>query len=168
MATSSPLWATGFAVAFQRASGAVAAAVELQESLTSEESASSGLRVRMGLHTGEAVERDDDYFGPTVNRTARIMAMAHGGQFLLSTSTAGLVQTVDTVDLGEYQLRGLARPERLYQVVKVGLERDFPPLRGDKDIAHNLPAARCPPGRRPGPDGARGSVRFLRTGSGGC
>ncbi len=131
----------GFGAAFQRASDAIAAAVELQESFTSEEWASSGLRVRIGVHTGEAVERDGDYFGPTVNRAARIMGLAHGGQILLSAATVILAQVFDTVELGEYQLRGLARPERLYQVVQAGLERDFPPLRGDKDIAHNLPAA---------------------------
>jgi predicted ATPase/class 3 adenylate cyclase len=130
----------GFAVAFQRASEAVAAAVEVQETLTAEEWASSGLRVRMGLHTGEAAERDGDYFGPTVNRTARIMALAHGGQVLISSVTAGLVPGFETVQLGDYQLRGLARPERLYQVIAAGIPREFPPLRGDQATAHNLPA----------------------------
>jgi predicted ATPase/class 3 adenylate cyclase len=131
----------GFAVAFQRASQAVAAAVELQESLAGEEWATNGLRVRMGVHTGEAVERDGDYFGPTVNRTARIMALAHGGQILLSRATADLVPELDTVELGEYQLRGLTRPERLYQVVAAGLPRKFRPLRGDQATANNLPKA---------------------------
>jgi predicted ATPase/class 3 adenylate cyclase len=131
----------GFAVAFERASEAVAAAVELQESFTSEEWASRGLRVRLGLHTGEAVERDGDYFGPTVNRAARIMALAHGGQILLSTATAVLAPGFETVDLGEYQLRGMARPERLHQVVKLGLARDFPPLRAERAAVHNLPVA---------------------------
>ncbi len=91
----------GFGVAFQRASEAVAAAVKLQESFTGDEWASVGLRVRMGVHTGEAVERDADYFGPNVNRTARIMALAHGGQILISTVTAGLLAGFDTVELGE-------------------------------------------------------------------
>jgi predicted ATPase/class 3 adenylate cyclase len=131
----------GFAVAFQRASETVAAAVELQETLASEEWSASGLRVRMGLHTGEAAERDGDYFGPALNRTARIMALAHGGQILLSAVTTSLVPELDTVDMGEYRLRGLARPERLYQVVAAGLPREFPPLRGDQATAHNLPAA---------------------------
>jgi predicted ATPase/class 3 adenylate cyclase len=131
----------GFAVAFQRASEAVTAAVELQEILAGEEWASSRLRVRMGLHTGEAAEREGDYFGPAVNRTARIMALAHGGQILLSRATADLVPEVDTVDLGEYQLRGLARPERLFQVLAAGLPIEFPLLRGDQAAAHNLPAA---------------------------
>jgi predicted ATPase len=132
----------GFAVAFQRASEAVAAAVEVQESLTADEWAASGLRVRMGVHTGEAAERDGDYFGPTVNRAARIMALAHGGQILLSRAVADLVPEMDTLDLGEYQLRGLPRPERLYQVIAAGIPREFPPLGGDQGTAHNLPAAR--------------------------
>jgi predicted ATPase/class 3 adenylate cyclase len=131
----------GFAVAFQRASEAVSAAVEVQETLAGDERASSGLRVRMGVHTGEAVERDGDYFGPTVNRAARIMGLAHGGQILVSSLTAGLVESVETVDLGEHRLRGLSRPERLYQVVAAGLPREFPPLHGDQASAHNLPAA---------------------------
>jgi predicted ATPase/class 3 adenylate cyclase len=130
----------GFAVAFQRASEAVAAAVELQETLVGEEWVSSGLRLRMGLHTGEAAERDGDYFGPTVNRAARIMGLAHGGQILLSAVTAAIVPEFETVELGEYQLRGLTRPERLHQLVKTGLERDFPALRGDPGTAHNLSA----------------------------
>ncbi len=115
----------GFAVAFQRASEAVAAAVELQETLAGEDWAASGVRVRMGLHTGEAVERDGDYFGPTVNRTARIMALAHGGQILASAVTVGLVPALETMDLGEYLLRGVARPELLHQVVAGGLPREF-------------------------------------------
>jgi predicted ATPase/class 3 adenylate cyclase len=130
----------GFAVAFQRASRALAAAVELQEALAGEEWASSGLRVRIGAHTGEAIERDGDYFGPTVNRAARIMALAHGRQILLSAVTAGLVPEFETVELGGYQLRGLARPERVHQVVAAGLPREFPPLHGDSGTAHNLPA----------------------------
>jgi predicted ATPase/class 3 adenylate cyclase len=130
----------GFAVAFERATEAVAAAVELQESLNGEDWASTGLRVRMGVHTGEAVERDGDYFGPAVNRSSRIMGLAHGGQILLSAVTAALVPEFETVELGDYQLRGLVRPEQVHQLVKAGLERDFPPLRGDSGTANNLPA----------------------------
>jgi predicted ATPase len=131
----------GFGVAFARASDAVAAAVELQTSFARDEPSSNALRVRMGVHTGEAVERDGDYFGPTVNRTARIMALAYGGQIVLSAATAALIQGFDTVDLGEYQLRGLSRPERLHQVIEAGLARDFPPLQAERGPAHNLPAA---------------------------
>ena len=70
------------------------------------------LRVRMGLHTGEAEERDGDYFGPAVNRAARVMAVGHGGQVLLAAVTAGLVDGVDLVDLGEHRLRDLSGPSR--------------------------------------------------------
>jgi class 3 adenylate cyclase len=130
----------GFGVAFERASEAVAAAADLQEALTGERAAGR-LRVRMGMHTGEAYERAGDYLGPTVNRAARIMALAHGGQILLSTATAVLASGFEAVELGEYQLRGMARPERLYQVVRAGLELDFPPLRAESGSAHNLPGA---------------------------
>jgi class 3 adenylate cyclase len=131
----------GFAVAFQRVSDAVAAAVELQSSLTGGDRVLDQLRVRMGLHTGDVVERDGDYFGPAVNRAARIMGLAHGGQILVSSVTAGLAEHVEGVDVGEHRLRGLTRPERLYQIVGPGLPREFPPLRGDLGSAHNLPAA---------------------------
>jgi class 3 adenylate cyclase len=87
------------------ASSAVAAAVEAQKSLSSDRFATVGLRVRMGLHTGVAVERDGDYFGPTVNRAARIMAAGHGGQVLLSATTRRLVAGLDTVDLGDHRLQ---------------------------------------------------------------
>ena len=76
----------------------------------------SALPVRMGLHTGEAESRDGDYFGPTLNRAARVMDAGHGGQVLVSSATAGLVSGRDLVDLGEHQLKGLETPERIFQV----------------------------------------------------
>lgn len=72
--------------------------------------------MRMGLHTGEAELRDGDYFGPTLNRVARIMDAGHGGQILLSAAAAGLVPDLETTDLGSHSLKGLATPERLVQV----------------------------------------------------
>ena len=91
------------------------------------------LRVRMGLHAGEAAVREGDYFGPTLNRTARLMSAGHGGQVLLSAAAAALV--VDSLpdgatlqDLGEHQLKGLGRPERVYQLSYPGLPASFPPL----------------------------------------
>jgi class 3 adenylate cyclase len=79
------------------------------------------LRVRMGLHAGEAGQRGDDYFGPTVNRTARIMSAGHGGQVLLSAAAAALVADrlpsgATLRDLGEHRLKDLGRPERVFQV----------------------------------------------------
>ena len=95
--------------------------------------------MRMGLHTGEAVERGGDYFGPTVNRTARLMAVAHGGQVLLSGATRQLVSDVDLVDLGEHRLRDLSRPERLFQLAAPGLWTEFPALRSLDAFSGNLP-----------------------------
>src|SRR5207248_5371238 len=86
-----------------------------------------------GLHVGEAAAREGDYFGPTLNRAARIMSAGHGGQVLLSAAAAALV--IDGLpngstlrDLGEYQLKGLGRPERVFQLVHPDLEPSFPPL----------------------------------------
>jgi predicted ATPase/class 3 adenylate cyclase len=91
------------------------------------------LRVRMGIHSGEAATREGDYFGPTLNRAARIMSAGHGGQVLLSAAAAALV--VDELpagcalrDLGEHQLKGLGRAERVFQLLHPDLEASFPPL----------------------------------------
>lgn len=101
------------------------------------------LRVRMGLHTGVAELRANDYFGNVPNRAARIMSVAHGGQVLLSEATAALVRHrlpagVSLREMGEFRLRGLLRPERLLQVVALGLRGDFPLLVSIN--ANNLPA----------------------------
>ncbi|MDQ4028970.1 MAG: adenylate/guanylate cyclase domain-containing protein, partial [Actinomycetota bacterium] len=102
------------------------------------------LQVRMGVHAGEAEVRDGDYFGPTVIRAARIMAVAHGGQVLLSATAAALVidQLPDgaTVrDLGEHRLKDLGRPERVFQLVERDLVSDFPPLPTLNRRPNNLP-----------------------------
>jgi predicted ATPase len=102
------------------------------------------LRVRMGLHTGEAELRDGDYFGQTLNRAARIMSAGHGGQILLSAITADLVREqlpkdVSLLELGEHYLKGLARPEKIYQQVAPGLQKDFSPLNSISTARNNLP-----------------------------
>ena len=74
------------------------------------------LPVRMGIATGEAELRGEDYFGPALNRAARVMAAGHGGQILVAASTAAVVSGVDLVDLGEHRLRDLSGVEHLYQV----------------------------------------------------
>ena len=117
----------GMCAAFSSAPEAVAAAVLAQERL--------GLPVRMGLHTGEAELRDGDYFGPTLNRAARIMDAGHGGQVLMSGSTAALVSDVARIDLGEHRLKGLPSPERIVQVGTDG----FAPLRAAGTVRGNLP-----------------------------
>jgi predicted ATPase len=90
----------------------------------------------MGLHTGEVEERAGDYLGSAVNRAARLMAVAHGGQVVCSSVTAGLVDGAVMVDLGEHRLRDLSMPQRVFQL---GDDR-FPPLRSLEAFASNLPA----------------------------
>lgn len=102
------------------------------------------LRVRMALHTGEAEIRDGDYFGSTLNRAARMMAVGAGGQSLLSQTTAAVVQDqlpkqVALRDLGEHRLKDLVRPEHIYQVVVPELPETFPPLKSLSAFPHNLP-----------------------------
>ncbi|MDQ3912403.1 MAG: protein kinase [Actinomycetota bacterium] len=92
------------------------------------------LEVRMALHTGATEERDGDYFGPPVNRVARLLSAGHGGQILLSAVTYGLVRDnlepeVELQDLGEHRLKDLRYPERIFQLVAPGLPSDFPSLR---------------------------------------
>ena len=125
----------GFAIAFQRASDAVSAAVDCQRALRT-----AGLpAVRMGLHTGEAVEREGDYFGPAVNRAARVMAVGHGGQVLVSGATEQVLTEVELRDLGEHRLRDLSRPVRIFQLLAPGLLDEFPRLHSLDSLPGNLP-----------------------------
>ncbi len=104
------------------------------------------LRVRMALHAGTAEERDGDYFGPPVNRVARLLAIAHGGQVLLSLTAATLVRDLlpagaSLLPLGEHSLKDLASPESVAQLLHPDLPADFPPLRSLEKAGpkHNLP-----------------------------
>lgn len=124
-----------FVVAFARASDAVACALELQLTVR------PPIRIRIGLHTGEIQLRDPgNYAGPTINRTARLRDLAHGGQTVLSGATEPLV--IDRLpdgawltELGEHPLRDLPRPERVVQLNHPDLRTDFPPLRVANDVA---------------------------------
>jgi predicted ATPase/class 3 adenylate cyclase len=133
-----------FAV-FGRASDAVAAAAALQGALCAEVwPTPQPLRVRLALHTGEADLRDGDYYGAAVNRCARLRAIAHGGQVLLSQATYDLVRDalpggVRVRDAGEHRLTDLIRPERVFQLLRADLPADFPPLRSLDAYPHNLP-----------------------------
>ncbi len=136
----------GFHAAFEASSDAVAAALAGQQALLAETwPAETGpLRVRMGLHTGESRPRAGDYYGSEVNRAARIMGIAHGGQVLLSEATAALLRSariaqLSLSDLGEHRLRGLAVAERIFQVHHPALPADFPPLKSLSVYKHNLP-----------------------------
>jgi predicted ATPase/class 3 adenylate cyclase len=124
-----------FFVAFVRASDAIAAAVSAQRSLASGRWPEGvEVRVRIGVHTGEAQVRLGDYVGLDVHRAARICAAGHGGQVLISSSTRELVadelpSDVALRDLGEHRLKDLDRPERLFQLAADDLPADFAPLR---------------------------------------
>jgi predicted ATPase/class 3 adenylate cyclase/DNA-binding CsgD family transcriptional regulator len=129
-----------FVIAFARASDAVACALELQRAPL------APVRLRIGVHTGKVQLRDEDaYAGPTINRTARLRDLAHGGQTVLSGATGGIV--IDRLpagawltDLGIHQLRDLPRPERVVQLCHPDLRNEFPPLRTSEiGATHNLP-----------------------------
>ncbi|WP_081396250.1 helix-turn-helix transcriptional regulator [Mycobacterium colombiense] len=124
-----------FVVAFARATEATACALELQRAPL------APIRLRIGVHTGEVQLRDEsNYVGPTINRTARLRDLAHGGQTVLSGTTEDLV--VDALppnawltDLGRHELRGVARPERVAQLCHPDIRNEFPPLRAPKPVA---------------------------------
>ena len=121
----------GFAAAFGTAADAVATAEAAQAVLVGLD----GISVRMGLNTGEAHERDGNYFGPALNRTARLMAAGHGGQVLLSGVTAELLPSLALRNLGEHQLRDLGTPVQVFQLG----HDDFPALRTLDQLPTNLP-----------------------------
>src|SRR5512141_973062 len=130
---------------FPEAGAAVAAAIDAQRALAAHEWPADGaVRVRMGLHSGEAHLAGDDYGGFEVNRAARVAAAGHGGQVVLSEPTrllaeAVLTDGVDVRDLGRHVLRDVPAPERLFQLDIPGLRTDFPPLRTSRPSAGNLP-----------------------------
>ena len=136
-----------FHAAFRTAEDAAAAAVEIQQLIANEPwPAPTGLRVRVAVHTGHCEERDGDYYGPAVNRVARLVAIGHGGQVLLSGTTAELLEDVPERrvalrELGLHGLKDMGRPERVFQLAAPGLEADFPPLRSvdNPSLKHNLP-----------------------------
>jgi predicted ATPase/DNA-binding SARP family transcriptional activator/class 3 adenylate cyclase len=160
-----------FCAAFASAAPAVAAAVEAQHALADvtgvqgfrgsgvQEGPTSGpedlntrtpepltLRVRMALSTGAVERRGGDYFGPALNRVARLLAAGHGGQLLLAQATAGLVREalppeMSLRDLGAHRLKDLPQPEHIFQLLAADLQaNNFPPLRSLEAFAHNLPA----------------------------
>ncbi len=135
----------GLMAVFGSAGDGLRACLGAQLALASEPWNEAGpLRVRMGLHAGEAAASGGDYHGPAVNRAARIMAAGHGGQVLLSAVAAALAldelpKGSTLLDLGEHQLKGLGRPERIFQLVHPGLSAGFPPLATDQDRARDLP-----------------------------
>ncbi|MEK6274647.1 MAG: ABC transporter substrate-binding protein [Actinomycetota bacterium] len=140
-----------FFYVFSRARDAAAAAVDGQRALASHDwPEGAELRVRMGMHTGEPVVSDEGrYHGMGVHRTARIMAAGHGGQILASQSTASVLADddldgVSLRDLGEHNLKDLARPERIYELQVDGLEQVFAPLKTESAVVAPTPLYRRP------------------------
>ena len=135
--------------AFSRASDALRAAVAAQVALNAEvwPEGLAPLRVRMAVHAGEAQLRNEaNYVGQTIIRTARLRAIAHGGQIVVSQAARDL--TIDQlgdeivlVDLGVHRLKDLARPEHVWQVMVPGMEGQFPPLKSLDAVPNNLPMA---------------------------
>jgi len=136
-----------FYAVFSSAPSALAAAIHAQETLAQEtwDEHIGQLRVRMALHTGEAEYRDNDYFGQTLNRVARILSAGHGEQILLSATTLGLVRATlpdDVViqDLGTHHLKDIQLPEHIYQATIQHLRTTFPALKTLDLSPNNLPA----------------------------
>jgi predicted ATPase/class 3 adenylate cyclase len=136
----------GTLAVFGGAFDAVGASLAAQHELAAASWPATGpLRVRIGIHSGQADQRANDFFGPTVNRAARIMAAGHGGQVLVSAAAASLATErlppgASFLDLGEHRLRGIDRAERIFQLVHPALEAQFPPLATVRLMVANLPA----------------------------
>lgn len=137
----------GLHAVFASAADAIRAAAAGQRELEAAawDEATGPLGVRMGLHSGTAELRDGDYFGPAVNRAARLQDAGHGGQVLLSRVTAGLVRDqlaegLALRDLGAHQIKDFPRPERIFQLVAADLRSDFPPLRAQSFVQGHLPS----------------------------
>jgi len=137
-----------FCAAFHTPREAVEAALAAQRNLRSAQGSAVHqqlpLKVRMAIHTGTAEVRDRDYFGPPLNRVARLLAAAHGGQVLLSLAAQELVRddvppTVGTRNLGQHRLRDLQRPEHVFQLTHPELPTEFPALRSLDLLPNNLP-----------------------------
>jgi class 3 adenylate cyclase/catechol 2,3-dioxygenase-like lactoylglutathione lyase family enzyme len=129
-----------FFVAFPRATNAVLAAAAAQRAIAEHLWPDGAeVRVRIGLHTGEATITDGRYFGVAVHHAERVCSAGHGGQVLMSQSTAAVLEDerldgLETRELGLHQLRDFDRPERIFQLVVAGLQAEFPPLRAEHHL----------------------------------
>ena len=140
-----------FQAAFPTAPQALQAALDAQRALHAEQwpPETGEVKVRIALHTGITEERGDDYLGPVLNRVARLLSTAHGGQILLSSATQGLVRDAlppgtTLLDMGEHRLKDLTRPEHIYQLVVSGLPAEFATLKTLNNHPNNLPRQATP------------------------
>jgi predicted ATPase/class 3 adenylate cyclase len=135
----------GMCVVFASASSAVTAAAEAQRVLAASDwTPLDELKIRIGVHSGEADQRNGDYFGTALNRVARIMDAGHGGQILISATTAGLIGSepgpgLSLMDLGDHRFKDLGERDRVYQLVGHGLATDFPRIRSLEAVPNNFP-----------------------------
>jgi predicted ATPase/class 3 adenylate cyclase len=135
----------GAAAVFGDAPDALRCAAAIQEAIDGAPWPGEALKVRIGVHSGRATERDGDWFGPTVSRTARIMDSAHGGQTVVSETTAALVRgglppELRLADLGEHRFKDLGERQRVLQLDRVGAETEFAPIRSLEAYETNLPS----------------------------
>ena len=139
-----------FCAAFDTAMDGLMAALDAQRELAKEDwDPDTPVRVRMSVHTGEAEERDRDYYGPALNRTARLESIGYGGQTLVSLVVAELVRDtlpddVSLKEMGAHRLKDLTRPEMVFQVMHPDLKTEFPPLKSLDQLPHNLPVQPTP------------------------
>lgn len=133
-----------FCAVFPAGRDAIAAAISAQRALAQcDWSAVDGLRVRIAVNCGPVEERDQDYFGPTLNRVARLLGVTYGGQVLLTAEAAGDLKYLDgdasLRDLGTHRLKDLPQPQRIYQLLAAGLRVEFPPVRSLESHPTNIP-----------------------------
>ncbi|HET7091954.1 MAG TPA: adenylate/guanylate cyclase domain-containing protein, partial [Thermomicrobiales bacterium] len=134
-----------FCAVFSSPAAAIAAAVAAQRGLNDAgPEMAAPLRVRMAIHAGEAEPRGGDFFGPSLNRVARLLAVAHGQQTLVSRAAGDLARDrlpagVQLRDLGVHALKDLHEPERIYQILAPGLPPAFPPLRTPDQLLRSVP-----------------------------
>jgi class 3 adenylate cyclase/DNA-binding winged helix-turn-helix (wHTH) protein len=146
---------------FRRASDAVETALELQRALAEADwPGGLDLRVRIALHTGEAHEREGDYFGPALNRAARLRALTRGGLTVISQATAEIVhdrlpREVELVDLGRQQLRGLTRPERVFELRRIAAPLAPQEMRKTVTVLFSSVGVSAPDGRNLDPEARR-------------
>lgn len=134
----------GFHVVFETATDAVQSAIHSQQALQKDAWGEAVIKVRMGIHTGEAELRDDDYYGQTLNLAARIMSVGHGGQILLSETTYQVARehlpaNVSALDLGQPRLKGVTHAGKIFQISTPDLQQEFPPLNTQTHATNNLP-----------------------------
>ncbi len=134
-----------FCAAFPDPMAGALAACQIQCQLIAEEwPTPRPIRVRMALHSGVAEARENDFFGPTLNRIARLLSLGHGGQILISSQveqgiSASLPEGMSVLDLGRHRLKDVSEPEHVFQIIHMELPFEFPPLRSLSVLLNNLP-----------------------------